>query len=51
MGDAKQEIGQLSGYGGRRKVEWTVRFETTPTGTIEISSKRAGTVRLNISNT
>lgn len=51
MGDAKQEIGQLSGYGGRRKVEWTVRFETTPTGTIEISSKRAGTVRLDISNT
>jgi murein tripeptide amidase MpaA len=51
MGDAKQEIGQLSGYGGRRKVEWTVRFETTPTGTIEISSKRAGTVHLNISNT
>ena len=48
IGDVKQEIGHLSGYGGRRKVEWTVRFSDTPTGTIEIASKKAGVVRLNI---
>lgn len=48
IGDAKQEIGHLSGYGGRRKVEWTVRFEDAPQGTIKIASKKAGTVNLNI---
>lgn len=51
IGDAKQEIGHLSGYGGRRKVEWTVRFANAPEGTIEISSKKAGTVRLKIADT
>ncbi len=49
-GDAKQEIGHLTGYGGRRKVEWTVRFSGSPAGTIEIASKKAGTVRLDIGN-
>lgn len=48
VGDVKQEIGHLAGYGGRRKVEWTVRFADTPTGTIEIRSKKAGVVRLGI---
>jgi murein tripeptide amidase MpaA len=48
IGDAKQEIGHLSGYGGRRKVEWTVRFASGPTGSIEIASQKAGTVRLEI---
>jgi len=50
MGDAKQEIGHISGYGGRRKIEWTVRFKNAPTGTIKIANQRAGTVHLNISN-
>ena len=50
-GDAKQEIGQLKGYGGRRKVEWTVRFAGDPVATLEISSKKAGTVRLNVTGT
>ena len=48
VGDVKQELGHISGYGGRRKVEWTVRFTNTPAGTIEIISKKAGVVRLNI---
>ena len=50
IGDAKQEIGHLSGYGGRRKVEWTVRFAGNPAGTIEILSKKAGVVRLDVAD-
>jgi murein tripeptide amidase MpaA len=50
VGDAKQEIGHLSGYGGRRKVEWTVRFADDPAATVEISSKKAGTVRLEVAD-
>ena len=48
VGDAKQEIGHLSGYGGRRKVEWTVRFAGDPTAAVEISSQKAGVVRLDV---
>jgi murein tripeptide amidase MpaA len=50
IGDQKQEIGNISGYGGRRKVEWTVRFTGDPGGTIEIASKKAGTVRLDVAD-
>ena len=50
IGDAKQEIGHLSGYGGRRKVEWTVRFAGDAGGTVEIASKKAGTVRLDVAD-
>ena len=50
VGDAKQEIGHLSSYGGRRKVEWTVRFAGDPTATVEISSKKAGAVRLEVAD-
>ena len=48
VGDARQEIGHLSGYGGRRKVEWTVRFAADPKAKIEILSKKAGVVRLEV---
>lgn len=49
MGNQKQELGYINGYGGRKKAEWTVRFASSPSGTVTISSKRAGTVRLSIS--
>jgi murein tripeptide amidase MpaA len=48
VGDEKQEIGHIAGFGGRRKVEWTVRFASKPATRIEISSKKAGTVRLDV---
>ena len=47
-GDAVEEIGHLSGYGGRRKVEWMVKFKGEVGGTVEIVSKKAGTVRLDL---
>jgi murein tripeptide amidase MpaA len=50
VGDANQEIGHLSGYGGRRKVEWTVRFAGDPVATVEITSKKAGVVRLDVAD-
>jgi murein tripeptide amidase MpaA len=46
VGDAKQEIGHLSGYGGRRKVEWVVRFFDAPATSIDIVSQKAGVVHL-----
>ena len=60
VGEARRELGQLDGYGAgvwrgdgvsgrqRRKVEWIVRFAGAPAGRIEISSERAGTVRLDL---
>jgi len=48
VGDARQEIGHIDGYGGRRKVEWTVRFSADIAATVEVASKKAGTVRLDI---
>ena len=45
-GDAVEEIGHLSGYWGRRKVEWVVKFKGEVGGTVEIVSQKAGTVRL-----
>jgi hypothetical protein len=48
VGDERQEIGHIAGYGGRRKVEWTVRFAAAPSARIEIVSKKAGTVRLDV---
>jgi murein tripeptide amidase MpaA len=48
VGDQRQEIGHISGYGGRRKVEWTIRFAGEVRATVEISSKKAGTVRLDV---
>ena len=51
LGTMRQEIGHLEGYGGRRKVEWIVRFAGEPSGQIEISGQRAGTVRLDLRGT
>lgn len=48
MGSARQELGNIEGYGGRRKAEWTVRFSGEPSGRVVVSSQRAGKVRLNI---
>jgi murein tripeptide amidase MpaA len=48
VGDAKEEIGHLDGYGGRRKVEWVVRFAGEPAGRIEIAGEKAGVVRLDL---
>ena len=47
-GDAVEEIGHLSGYWGRRKVEWVVKFKGEVGGTVEIVSQKAGTVRLDL---
>ena len=47
-GQAKEEIGHLDGYGGRRKVEWIVRFAAQPTATVEVVSQKAGVVRLEL---
>ena len=47
-GEGKEEIGHLGGYGGRRKVEWMVRFAGEVGGTVEIVSKKAGVVRLDL---
>ena len=58
VGDVRQEIGQLDGYGGggridrpaegirRKKVEWMVRFAGETAAKIEVSSQKAGVVRL-----
>ena len=51
MGDRKQELGNIAGFGGRRKAEWTVRFSGKPDAKITVSSKRAGVVRLYLGNT
>jgi murein tripeptide amidase MpaA len=50
IGSAREEIGHLSGYGGRRKVEWVVRFAGQPGAQIEVACPRAGTVRLDLSD-
>ncbi len=49
VGDEKQEIGYLSGYGGRWRVEWVVRFFDAPAATIDIVSQKAGVVHLDLS--
>ena len=51
VGDPREEIGHLDGYGGRRKVEWIVRFAGEPSGEIEIAGQRAGMVRLDLQGT
>jgi len=48
VGDAVEKIGHLGGYGGRRKVEWVVRFAGEVAGQVEIVSTKAGVVRLNL---
>ena len=48
VGDTVEEIGHLGGYGGRRKVEWMVRFAGEVGGIVEIVSKKAGVVRLDL---
>ena len=48
VGDTVEEIGHLGGNGGRRKVEWMVRFAGEVGGIVEIVSKRAGVVRLDL---
>ena len=48
VGDAVEEIGHLGGYGGRRKVEWMVRFAGQVQGRVEIVSNKAGVVRLDL---
>ena len=48
VGDTKQELGNIAGYGGRKKAEWTVRFSGDLSGTVVISSQRAGKVRVTI---
>ncbi len=50
VGDAVQEIGHLGGYGGRRKVEWMVRFAGEVGGIVEIVTKKAGVVRLDLAS-
>jgi len=45
-GKEREEIGHLAGYGGRRKVEWIVRFVGQPSAQISVACPRAGTVRL-----
>jgi murein tripeptide amidase MpaA len=62
-GNAKQEIGHLSGYGmgssridrpseglRKKKVEWIVRFAGIPEATIEVVSQKAGVVRLDLAD-
>ena len=43
-----EEIGHLGRYGGRKKVEWVVRFAGEVGGRVEIVSKKAGVVRLDL---
>jgi murein tripeptide amidase MpaA len=50
VGQVREEIGHLHGYGGRRKVEWVVRFAGAPKGVIEVAGQRAGVARLDIAD-
>jgi murein tripeptide amidase MpaA len=50
VGDAKEELGHLGGYGGRRKVEWVVRFAGEPAAEFHIISQKAGVVRLSLAD-
>ena len=63
VGDAKQEIGHLDGYGvgrlridrpseglRRKKVEWIVHFADQPAARIEVAAKKAGVVRLDLAD-
>ncbi|NKB66792.1 MAG: carboxypeptidase [Candidatus Latescibacteria bacterium] len=50
MGSQREELGHLSGHGGRRKVEWVVRFAGAPQAEIVVACKRAGSVRLNLTD-
>ena len=45
-GNATEMLGHLGGYGGRRKVEWIIRFGAEPKATVTIAGTRAGVVRL-----
>jgi len=49
-GKEREEIGHLAGYGGRRKVEWIVRFVGQPSAQISVACPRAGTVRLDLAD-
>jgi hypothetical protein len=40
----------LGGYGGRRKVEWVVRFAGEPAAEFHIISQKAGVVRLSLAD-
>jgi len=48
VGREREEIGHLHGYGGRRKVEWVVRFAGAASAKVEIAGQRAGVVRLDL---
>ncbi len=60
VGKAREELGQLDGYGGdawrgngvsgrqRRKVRWVIRCSGKPAARIVVRSGRAGTVRLEL---
>lgn len=48
VGEVVEEIGHLERYGGRKKVEWVVRFAGEVGGRVEIVSKKAGVVRLDL---
>ena len=50
VGKNREEIGHLAGYGGRRKVEWIVRFPEQPSAQISVACPRAGTVRLDLAD-
>ena len=47
-GQEKETVGHLASYGGRKKIEWTVRFKATPKATVKVVSQKAGTVRLDL---
>ena len=48
VGEAVEEIAHIGRYGGRRKVEWVVRFAGEVRGRVEVVSKKAGVVRLQL---
>jgi len=49
VGDAKQELGHIAGYGGRRKAEWTIKSADGPGGSVTVASNKAGKVVVPIS--
>ena len=48
-GKAKETLGHLAGYGGRKKVEWIVQFQGEQTAHIKVVSEKGGTATLDIS--
>jgi murein tripeptide amidase MpaA len=48
LGKEKETVGCLSGYGGRKKVEWLIQFKSEPKASVKVVSQKGGTVRLNL---